>query len=150
MGEDGSQIGIVSATEAFAHATEVGLDLVEIAPQANPPVCRVMDYGKNRFDENKKRRKQKHIVVKEIKFRPGTDIGDYDIKVRRLKTFLEKGFKTKVIMRFRGREIAHADLGLDVLNRVQNDLKDISIVEARPSMDGRQMIMILAPAKPKS
>jgi len=139
-------------TEALAYATDSELDLVEIAPQANPPVCRVMDYGKFRYTASKKqhdaRRKQKQIVVKEIKFRPGTDIGDYDIKLHRLKKFLQQGNKTKVTMRFRGREVAHAELGLDMLNRVQNDLKDISVVEQTPSMEGRQMVMLLAPAKP--
>ena len=152
MTEDGKQVGIVSLHQALEYAQEADLDLVEIAPLSDPPVCRVLDYGKFRYSASKKRhdakRKQKQIVVKEIKFRPGTDVGDYDVKLQHLKKFLGQGNKTKVTMRFRGREVTHAALGLDMLNRVQTDLKDISVVEQSPSLEGRQMTMLLAPLRP--
>ena len=144
-------MGIVPLAKALDYATDLDLDLVEIAPLAKPPVCRVMDYGKFRYTASKKqhdaKRKQKQIVIKEIKFRPGTDIGDYDVKLARLEKFLKTGNKTKVTMRFRGREVTHAALGLDMLNRVKQDLADISVVEQPPSMEGRQMVMLLAPSK---
>ncbi len=129
------------------------MDLVEIAPQAKPPVCRIMDYGKFLFEENKKkaeaRKKQKQIQVKEVKFRPGTEEGDYQVKLRNLIRFLESGNKTKVSLRFRGREMAHQELGLQLLQRVAEDLNEISSVEQRPKKEGRQMIMVLAPISKK-
>jgi len=132
-------------------AEEAGLDLVEIQPTAEPPVCRLMDYGRFRFDQKKKvneaRKKQKQVQIKEIKFRPGTDEGDYQVKLRNLTRFLNEGDKAKVTMRFRGREHAHRELGLDLLKRVEGDLADISIVEQQPQMEGRQMIMVLGPKK---
>ncbi|MEO1846844.1 MAG: translation initiation factor IF-3, partial [Pseudomonadota bacterium] len=127
------------------------MDLVEIAPNAEPPVCRLMDYGKFLYSKSKKKqeskKKQKQITVKEIKFRPGTDIGDYDIKVRNLTRFLEAGNKVKVTLRFRGREMAHQELGMEMLKRVEGALQDIGVVEQMPKMEGRQMVMVLAPAK---
>ena len=127
------------------------MDLVEISPNADPPVCRVMDYGKFLYNESKKRqdakKKQKQITVKEIKFRPGTDVGDYDIKVRKLTEFLTAGNKAKVTMRFRGREMAHKELGLVMLDRVKEDLQEIADVEQSPALEGRQMIMVLAPKR---
>jgi len=132
-------------------AGEASLDLVEISPQAEPPVCKIMDYGKYRFDEQKKRqaarKKQKQTQVKEIKFRPGTDIGDYNIKLRNLTKFVNEGDKVKVTLRFRGREMAHQELGRDLLKRVEGDLSEIATVEQFPKMEGRQMIMVMAPKK---
>lgn len=134
-------------------AEEADLDLVEIAPQATPPVCRIMDYGKYVFEANKQKaiakKKQKQIQVKEIKFRPGTEEGDYQVKLRNLTRFLEDGNKTKISLRFRGREMAHQDLGLKLLERVAEDLKDLSVVEQHPKKEGRQMIMVLAPSNKK-
>ena len=128
-----------------------GLDLVEIVPTAEPPVCRLMDFGRLLFDQKKKkseaRKKQKQVQVKEVKFRPGTDIGDYQVKLRNLTRFLNEGDKAKVTMRFRGREHAHRELGLELLRRVENDLAAISIVEQEPQMEGRQMVMVLSPRK---
>tara|TARA_B100000959_G_scaffold208080_1_gene218484 strand:+ start:470 stop:907 length:438 start_codon:yes stop_codon:yes gene_type:complete len=144
-------LGIVTAVEARGIAIERGMDLVEIAPNAEPPVCRLMDYGKFLYSKSKKKqeskKKQKQITVKEIKFRPGTDIGDYDIKVRNLTRFLEAGNKVKVTLRFRGREMAHQELGMEMLKRVEDALQDIGVVEQMPKMEGRQMVMVLAPAK---
>jgi len=132
-------------------AEEAELDLVEIAPQATPPVCRVMDYGKYKYRESKKRHearlKQKQIVVKEIKFRPGTDEGDYKIKLRNLIRFLEEGDKTKVTLRFRGREMAHQEIGMRLLERVRGDLDPHGVVEQFPRMEGRQLVMVLSPKK---
>jgi len=132
-------------------ATERAMDLVEIAPNADPPVCRLMDYGKFLYAAAKKKqeakKKQKQITVKEVKFRPGTDIGDYDIKLRNLTKFIEAGNKAKVTLRFRGREMAHQELGMEMLNRVEKDLVEISVVEQIPKMEGRQMVMVLAPRK---
>lgn len=149
--EDGSQTGIVSLEQAKQRAKELTLDLVEISPNAEPPVCRIMDYGKQVFNERKKRqeakKKQKQTTVKEVKFRPGTDVGDYVVKLKNLTRFLEEGNKTKVTMRFRGREMAHRELGLEMLERIRDDLEEISIVEARPLLEGRQMVMVLAPHK---
>ncbi len=137
--------------EALSVAGGNGADLVEISPNAEPPVCRVMDYGKHLYSESKKRhdakKKQKQIVVKEIKFRPGTDVGDYDIKVRKLTEFIQAGNKTKVTMRFRGREMAHKELGLLLLNKVEQDLIDIAEVEQAAVLEGRQMVMVLAPKR---
>ena len=151
IGADGEQVGIVSIEDALAAATEAKLDLVEIVPNAEPPVCRIMDYGKFLFDAKKQKqvakKKQKQVQIKEIKFRPGTDIGDYNIKLRNLIRFLQAGDKTKVTMRFRGREHAHREIGLELLKRVENDLAEYGQVEQQPLMEGRQMVMVLAPKK---
>ncbi|MCZ6525917.1 MAG: translation initiation factor IF-3 [Gammaproteobacteria bacterium] len=151
IGADGEQVGVVSLQDALNKAEEAELDLVEIVPNAQPPVCRVMDYGKFLFEQSKKRqaakKKQKQIHVKEIKFRPGTDEGDYQIKLRNLIRFLTQGDKVKVTLRFRGREMAHQDLGSKMLKRVEGDLDDYGIVEQFPKMEGRQMVMVLAPKK---
>jgi len=137
--------------DAIEVAKGVSLDLVEVSPTANPPVCRVMDFGKHLFELNKKaqtaKRKQKQVHVKEIKFRPGTDEGDYQIKLRKLTEFLEIGDKTKVTLRFRGREMAHQELGAQLLARVRKDLEELAVVEQMPQLEGRQMIMVLAPRK---
>lgn len=148
---EGNQVGIVALMDAQGRADQEGLDLVEIVPNADPPVCRLMDYGKFRFDQKKKqaeaKKKQKQVQVKEVKFRPGTDEGDYQVKLRNLTRFLNDGDKAKVTMRFRGREHAHRELGLDVLRRVEQDLAEISTVEQQPQMEGRQMVMVLGPKK---
>lgn len=139
--------------EAMSLASESSLDLVEISPNAEPPVCRIMDYGKFRFEENKKlqtqRKKTKQTQVKEIKFRPGTDIGDYKIKLKKLIEFLGEGDRTKVTLRFRGREMAHQELGMELLMRVKADLEEYGVVEQEPRMEGRLMVMVLAPKKHK-
>ena len=151
IGEGGEQLGIVSVTEAHQIAEEKQLDLVEISPYAEPPVCRLMDYGKFLYTVAKKKqeskKKQKQIIVKEVKFRPGTDVGDYDIKVRNLVRFLDAGNKVKVTLRFRGREMAHQELGMKMLKRVEADLDELGVVEQMPKMEGRQMVMVLAPKK---
>jgi len=151
IGADGNQIGILRLGEALDKAAEEGLDLVEISPNVEPPVCRLMDYGRFRFDQKKKqseaKKKQKQVQIKEIKFRPGTDEGDYQVKLRNLTRFLTEGDKAKVTMRFRGREHAHRELGLDLLRRVEGDLAEISTVEQQPQMEGRQMVMVLGPKK---
>ena len=151
IGENGEQLGILSADEALKVALESELDLVEIVPNADPPVCRIMDHGKFLFEENKKRhaakKKQKQIQVKEIKFRPGTEIGDYQVKLRNLKRFLSSGDRVKVTMRFRGREMAHQEIGLQLLKRVEEDLADLGMVEQHPKVEGRQMVMVIAPKK---
>lgn len=151
IGADGEQVGIVSIEEALSQAAAAGLDLVEIVPNGEPPVCRIMDYGKFVFDAKKKRqeakKKQKQVQVKEVKFRPGTGEGDYQVKLRNLIRFLEDGDKTKVTMRFRGREHAHRELGLDLLKRVESDLAEYGSVEQQPAMEGRQMVMVLGPKK---
>lgn len=151
IGAEGEQVGIVSLAAANKMAEEAGVDLVEIAPTAKPPVCRLMDYGKYKYYEAKKRHeaklKQKQIQVKEIKFRPGTDEGDYQIKVRNLIRFLEEGDKTKVTLRFRGREMAHQEFGVKLLERVRADLDPYGVVEQFPKLEGRQMIMVLSPKK---
>ena len=148
---DGENKGVVSTRDALAEADEAGLDLVEIVPNAKPPVCRIMDYGKFRFDESKKaaeaRKKQKQVQVKEIKFRPGTDEGDYKIKLRKLGEFLENGDKIKVTVRFRGREMAHRELGMELLKRVEAQLEEVATVEQFPKLEGRQMVMVMAPKK---
>jgi translation initiation factor IF-3 len=132
-------------------ATELGLDLVEVSPMAEPPVCRIIDYGKYVFEQNKKahiaKKKQKQIQVKEVKFRPGTDEGDYQIKLRNLIRFLTEGDKAKVTLRFRGREMAHTEIGRDLLRRLQGDLAAHAVVEQQPLMEGRQMVMMIAPKK---
>ena len=146
-------MGIVSLDEANQLAETSRLDLVEIAPNAEPPVCRIMDYGKFRFEESKKlqqaKKKQKQTQVKEIKFRPGTDIGDYKIKLRKLIEFLEEGDRVKVTLRFRGREMAHQELGLELLHRVRDDLEEHGTVEQEPKREGRLMVMVLAPKRRK-
>ncbi|MGE5615383.1 MAG: translation initiation factor IF-3 [Bacillota bacterium] len=151
IGVEGEPIGIVKIEEAMRLAEENEIDLVEIAPTAKPPVCRLMDYGKFKYRESKKaheaKLKQKQIQVKEVKFRPGTDEGDYKIKVRNLIRFLTEGDKTKVTLRFRGREMAHQELGMNLLKRVEADLSQIGQVEQFPKLEGRQMVMIVAPKK---
>jgi len=148
---NGDNVGVVSLSEAVQAASVAGTDLVEVVPNAKPPVVRVMDYGKYKFEESKKKaenkKKQKKTQLKEIKFRPTTDIGDYNVKVRKLREFLEEGDKTKVTIRFRGRELAHRDLGRDLLKRVEKDLEDIATVEQYPKLEGRQMMMMLGPKK---
>ena len=154
VASDGSQVGVVSLTEALEAAQKETLDLVEISPDAAPPVCKIMDYGKHVFDAKKKvalqKKKQKQTQVKEMKFRPGTDQGDYDIKLRNLVRFLENGDKAKVTLRFRGREMAHQQLGIDMMKRIEADLVELAQVEQFPKMEGRQMIMVLAPRSKKS
>lgn len=151
IGADGEQVGIVSRNEALTLAEEAGLDLVEIQPNAEPPVCRVMDFGKFVFEQKKQKqqakKKQRQIQVKEVKFRPGTGEGDYQVKLRNLIRFLTEGDKTKVTMRFRGREHAHRELGLELLRRVEQDLAEHGTVEQQPQMEGRQMVMVLGPKK---
>ncbi|MDG1904421.1 MAG: translation initiation factor IF-3 [Arenicella sp.] len=151
IGADGEQAGILSLADAMRLAEDSELDLVEISPNADPPVCRVMDYGKFLYEDSKQkaaaRKNQKQTQVKEIKFRPGTDIGDYNIKLRKLREFLDSGDKTKVTIRFRGREMAHKDLGIKLLKRVETDLEDIGAVEQFPKLEGRQMVMVLGPLK---
>jgi translation initiation factor IF-3 len=143
----------MSSEDALKKAIEVGLDLVEVSPNAEPPVCRIMDFGKFRFENSKKKqgakKKQRRTQVKEIKFRPRTEVGDYKVKLSKLTKFLENGDKTKVTMRFRGREFAHQELGMELLKRVVADLEEIANVEQMPSMEGRQMVMVLGPKKTK-
>jgi len=140
---------VVTPERAMGMAEEAGLDLVEISPNANPPVCKIMDYGKYKYEQQKReseaRKKQKVIEVKEVKFRPNTDTHDYDVKMRNVFRFLENGDKVKITLRFRGREMAHQDLGRELLQRVAEDIKEIGKVENMPKMEGRQMIMIIAP-----
>lgn len=144
-------LGIVTLREALAQAEEAEVDLVEIAPQAVPPVCRLMDYGKFKYHESKRQHeaklKQKQVQVKEVKFRPGTDDGDYQVKLRNLVRFLQDGDKAKITLRFRGREITHQELGLALLKRVEADLQEVGVVEQFPKMEGRQMVMVLSPHK---
>lgn len=151
IGADGEQVGIVTIAEALQQAKEATLDLVEIVPNGETPVCRVMDYGKFRFEQSKKtqasKKKQKQVQIKEIKFRPGTEDGDYQVKLRNLKRFLTQGDKTKVTLRFRGREMAHQNLGRDLLKRVEEDLIELGTVEQFPRLEGRQMVMVIAPKK---
>jgi translation initiation factor IF-3 len=147
--ERGEMVGIVGRDEALEMATDAGLDLVEIAPNADPPVCKILDYGKFKYEEQKKkteaRKKQKIIEVKEIKLRPSIDDHDYEVKMRSMNKFIEEGDKVKVTMRFRGRELAHQELGMNVLMRVRDDLEAIAKVEQMPRMEGRQMTMVVAP-----
>ena len=144
-------MGVMSRYDALELASSQELDLVEVSPMADPPVCRIIDYGKFLFEQNKKshaaKKKQKQIQVKEVKFRPGTDEGDYQIKLRNLIRFFEEGDKAKVTLRFRGREMAHTDIGRQMLIRLQNDLAPYAVVEQHPSMEGRQMTMMMAPKK---
>jgi translation initiation factor IF-3 len=149
VGAGGEQRGVVSRAEALAEAKAAGLDLVLVAAEAEPPVCKVMDYGKHLFELKKtkaaQRKKQKQIQVKEIKFRPGTEDGDYQVKLRNLTRFLNDGDKAKVTLRFRGREMAHQELGIDLLKRIEADLAEFGTVEMFPKMEGRQLTMVLAP-----
>ncbi|MDH3915838.1 MAG: translation initiation factor IF-3 [Chromatiales bacterium] len=151
IGADGQQVGVLPIEEARQLATDQTLDLVEVSPNAEPPVCRVMDYGKYIFEQNKKahaaKKKTKQIQVKEVKFRPGTDQGDYAVKLRNLTRFLTGGDKAKVTLRFRGREMAHRELGAKLLERVRDDLAELAQVEQFPKMEGRQMTMVLSPKK---
>jgi translation initiation factor IF-3 len=147
--EDGSMVGVVPTREAIGMAADVGLDLVEVSPNATPPVCKILDLGKFKYEEQKRkneaRKKQKVIEVKEIKLRPGIDSHDYDVKMRSIHRFLEEGDKVKVTMRFRGREMAHQELGVKVLDKVKADLDAVAKVESQPRMEGRQMIMVISP-----
>ena len=152
-GVDNEPLGIVTLAEAFRLAEEKNVDLVEIAPNAVPPVCRLMDYGKFKYQEQKRaaeaKAKQTVIEIKEVKFRPGTDDGDYNIKLRNIRRFLADGDKCKITLRFRGREITHQELGLALLNRIRDELADSIIIEQFPKLEGRQMIMMIAPGKKK-
>ncbi len=152
-GVENEPLGVVSLTEALRMAGELDVDLVEIAATATPPVCRLMDYGKFKYQEQKKaaeaKAKQTVIEIKEIKFRPGTDDGDYNIKMRNIKRFLSEGDKCKITLRFRGREITHQDLGMALLNRIRDELADLIVVEQFPKLEGRQMIMMIAPGRKK-
>ena len=143
----------MASEDALKKAKDVGLDLVEVSPNAEPPVCRIMDFGKYKFENSKKKqgakKKQRRTQVKEIKFRPRTEVGDYNVKLSKLKKFLENGDKTKVTMRFRGREFAHQELGMELLRRVVSDLEEYANVEQMPGMEGRQMVMVLGPKKTK-
>ncbi|MDE2089655.1 MAG: translation initiation factor IF-3 [Gammaproteobacteria bacterium] len=153
IGPTGDQLGVVSLDEALRHAQEADLDLVEVAPTAKPPVCRIMDFGKYLFEQNKKqhsaKKKQKQIHIKEIKFRPGTEEGDYQVKLRNLMRFLSDGDKAKVTVRFRGREMTHQELGVKLLNRIEADLAQAAVIEQHPKMEGRQLVMLFAPKKTK-
>ncbi len=152
-GPNGEALGIISLDEAKQIAYAADLDLVEISPNADPPVCKVMNYGKYQFELNKKlavaKKKQKQVHIKEIKFRPGTDEGDYQVKLRSLTKFLNEGDKTKITLRYRGREMAHREIGVDLLKRIETDLEELAIVEQFPKMEGRQMVMVMAPKKKK-
>ncbi len=153
IGIEGEQLGIVGLRQALAAAEDAELDLVEIAPTAQPPVCRIMDFGKFKYQESKRQHeaklKQKQVQVKEVKFRPGTDEGDYQVKLRNLQRFLGEGDKAKVTLRFRGREMTHQELGLALLKRVEADLTEAALVEQFPKLEGRQMVMVLTPKKKK-
>lgn len=149
IGADGENIGVVTPARALMMAEEAGLDLVEISPNAEPPVCKIMDFGKFKYETQKReaeaRKKQKIIEIKEIKFRPGTDTHDYDVKMRSVMKFLEEGDKVKVTLRFRGRELAHQELGLELLNRVAADVAETGKIEQMPKLEGKQMVMMVAP-----
>ncbi len=153
IGAEGEQVGIVSINEALQMAYDVSLDLVEISPNADPPVCKIMDFGKYQFEQNKKlqaaKKKQKQIQIKEIKFRPGTEEGDYQVKIRSLVKFLSEGDKTKITVRFKGRELTHRELGMDLLKRIETDLEELAVVEQFPKLEGRQMVMVMGPKKKK-
>ncbi|WAR47060.1 translation initiation factor IF-3 [Methylomonas rapida] len=153
IGAEGEQVGVVSIAEALQTAYDASMDLVEISPNADPPVCKVMDYGKYQFEQNKKlqaaKKKQKQIQIKEIKFRPGTEEGDYQVKLRSLIKFLNEGDKTKITVRFKGRELSHRELGMDLLKRIETDLEEIAAVEQFPKLEGRQMVMVMGPKKKK-
>lgn len=149
IGADGENVGVVTPSRAMEMADEAGLDLVEISPNANPPVCKIMDFGKFKYEQQKReseaRKKQKIIEIKEVKFRPNTDQGDYDVKMRNVFKFLDGGDKVKITLRFRGREMAHQNLGRDLLERVAEDTKEHGRVENFPKMEGRQMVMVIGP-----
>ncbi|HPD92605.1 MAG: translation initiation factor IF-3 [Rhodobacter sp.] len=149
IGAEGENVGVVSPARALQMAEEAGLDLVEISPNATPPVCKIMDFGKFKYEQQKReaeaRKKQKIIEIKEIKFRPGTDTHDYDVKMRNVLKFLEDGDKVKITLRFRGREMAHQDLGAELLRRVAEDVAEVGKVENMPKMEGRQMVMMIGP-----
>ncbi|MDE2634029.1 MAG: translation initiation factor IF-3 [Paracoccaceae bacterium] len=149
IGAEGENVGLVSPNRGIEMAEAVGLDLVEISPNANPPVCKIMDFGKFKYEQQKReseaRKKQKIIEVKEVKFRPGTDINDYDVKMRNVYKFLANGDKVKITLRFRGREMAHLNLGRELLERVADDVQELGKVENMPKMEGRQMIMMIGP-----
>ena len=151
IGEDSRQIGVMNREDALRAARERGLDLVEVDPNATPPVCKILDYGRYVFEQSKRahaaRKKQKQIQVKEIKLRPGTDQGDYDVKLRNLLRFIEHGDKTKITLRFRGREMVHQELGAKLLDRVREDLSEVAMVEQEPKLEGRQLTMVMAPRK---
>jgi translation initiation factor IF-3 len=152
IGAEGEQLGVATIDEAMKLAADAGFDLVEISPTAKPPVCKVMNYGKFLFEKSKalkeQKKKQKQVQIKEMKFRPGTDEGDYQVKLRNLRRFLEGGDKTKITLRFRGREMAHQELGVKLLNRIKEDLSDLASCESFPSRaEGRQMVMVLGPNK---
>lgn len=153
VGAEGEQIGIVSIEEALKVAAEAAMDLAEIAPEGEPPVCKLMDYGKHIFEVKKQqaaqRKKQKQIQIKEMKFRPGTDEADYQIKLRNVRRFLENGDKAKVTLRYRGREMAHQELGAEMLKRIETDLDELGVVEQFPKMEGRQLTMVVAPRSKK-
>lgn len=151
IGVDGEMIGVLSRDEALRMAEDAGMDLVEIQPNAEPPVCRIMDFGKFRFEQQKKaqaaKKKQKIVEIKELKFRPVTDVGDYQVKMRNLRRFIEEGDRVKVNIRFKGREMAHTELGLAMAAKIEADLGDDVTIEQRPRLEGRQMIMMIAPKK---
>lgn len=152
--ENGEQVGVVKTSEALERAEAAGLDLVEVSPNAKPPVCKILDYGKYKYEQQKKaneaRKKQKTIEVKEVKIRPGIEKHDYEVKMRNARRFLEGGDKVKVTMRFRGREMAHQDIGMDLLKKMREELGDVCETELHPKLEGRQMIMILAPTNAKA
>ena len=151
IGPEGEQVGILSRDEALAMAQDAGLDLVEIQPNGDPPVCRIMDFGKFKFEAQKKahaaKKKQKQVEIKELKFRPVTDEGDYQIKMRNIRRFLEEGDKVKINIRFRGREMSHQELGREMATRIETELGDEIVIESRPRLEGRQMVMMIAPKK---
>ena len=151
IGADGEMVGVLSRDAAIALAEESGMDLVEIQPQADPPVCKIMDFGKFKFEMQKKaneaKKKQKQVEIKELKFRPVTDEGDYQIKMRHIRRFLEDGDKVKVNIRFRGREMSHQELGREMATRIETELGDDIVIESRPRLEGRQMVMMIAPKK---
>jgi translation initiation factor IF-3 len=151
VAEDGAMIGVVSLRDALTRAEQAGLDLVEISPTANPPVCKILDYGKFKYEAQKKaaaaRKKQKVIEVKEIKMRPSIDQNDYGIKMKKVREFLDEGDKVKVTLRFRGREMAHQHLATDLLNRIKQEVSDLAKIEQMPKLEGRQMVMVMAPLK---
>lgn len=149
--KDGNQVGVLNTAEALRMAKQEDLDLVEISPNADPPVCRIMDYGKYQFEQSKRKsaqkKKQKQIQVKEIKFRPGTDIGDYNVKMKKIHTFLERGDKVKISLRFRGREMQHKELASELFNRIKKDLPEGFMVEQEPHLEGRQITMVVVLGK---
>jgi translation initiation factor IF-3 len=151
IGAEGEQAGVLSRDEALSMAADLGLDLVEIQPNADPPVCRIMDYGKFKFEQQKKahaaRRKTKQVEIKELKFRPSTEDGDYNVKMRNMRRFLEEGDKVKIVVRFKGREMAHVELGEQMVKRIQGDIVEEAVIESLPKFEGRQMVMMIAPKK---